>query len=68
MKVDVIERRTYRTAYDRRKFCTCGEHEFVVVEQLEPYTHFKWRIECPYCGRETNTHMYKHLAIREWMD
>ena len=66
MKVIYIERIRHKTALDRNKFCTCGEHGYDLVEQLEPKTEQKWSIRCPYCGRETCQTIYKEDAMFMW--
>ena len=67
MKVIYEERRQEKMALNRKKYCTCGEHGYTIVEQIYPTTPVKWRVECPDCGRETNAHTFKWLAIQEWM-
>ncbi len=67
MKVMYEEKKQEKIAFNRKKYCICGEHGYTIVEQIYPSTSFKWRIECPYCGRETNQHSFKWIAMQEWM-
>lgn len=66
MKVTYMERIENKLALVRDKFCTCGEHEYQIIEQLEPQTEFKWSVRCPYCGRETGQYSLKQGAVAAW--
>lgn len=66
MKVTYLERVERKIALNRNKYCSCGEHEYEIVEQLEPNTEVKWSIRCPYCGRETPQTCSKTTAMHLW--
>lgn len=67
MKVTYMERLSNHVALNRNKFCpNCGEHQYIVVEQLEPETEWKWSIRCPACGFETGQHSIKQGAMSAW--
>jgi len=66
MKVTYADRIQTKTAYNRKKYCICGEHEYTIVEQLFPFTPFPWFIRCPYCGHESYRWATKQGAIADW--
>lgn len=66
MKMTFIEKVNHKTAFNRNKYCTCGEHGYTIVEQLKPYTDTPWSIRCVYCGRETYQTASKKTAMALW--
>ena len=72
MKVTYIERIERRTAFSRKMYCgQCGEHEYEIVEQLEPkapepFPSTLWFIQCANCGHATPTLLSRKSAIQWW--
>ncbi len=68
MKKVYVEQKRTHVALSRNKFCTCcGEHEYTVVEQLEPLNLFPWSVRCEVCGYETHQYSIKRGAMKAWM-
>lgn len=68
MKVTYIEKHTELSPLIRSHYCACGNHGPRLVEQLAPFTIYKWRVECPECGRETEMYETASAAKRAWSD
>lgn len=52
------------TAYDRRKYCICGSHEYIVWRsKVEPTL---WSVSCFNCGRTTKEYETKREALKAW--
>ena len=68
MKVTYIEEYTSLSPLIRSHYCACGNHSPRLVEQLEPYTGYKWRVECPECGRETPMCLTAAAAKETWAE
>lgn len=67
MKAIFVEKIENHIAFDRNKYCPmCGEHQFDIVEQLEPPTEFPWSVRCPACQCETGQYSIKDGAIAAW--
>ena len=66
MKVTYVEEHTSLSPLNRSHYCACGNHSPRLVEQIEPYTQTKWRVECPDCGRETAMYMTAGAAKMAW--
>ena len=66
MRKMFVEEIESHIAFNPKKYCTCGEHQFDMVKQLDPPTIYCWSIRCPYCGRETGQYMMKDAAMAEW--
>ena len=67
MKKTFVEQMQTHMAWNRNKYCpSCGEHEFTVVEQIEPFTLFPWSIRCLACGYETGQYSVKEGAMSVW--
>lgn len=73
MKVTYIERLQTKIALNRKKYCPqCGNHEYTVVELLEPRYMDEnkaepiWTVRCLECGYETKPYWLKGNAIRAW--
>jgi len=68
MKITYLERYTILSPLIRSHYCACGNHSPRLVEQLEPYTEYKWRVECPECGRETPMYLLAKSAKKAWSE
>ena len=67
MKVTYMERIERRTAFSRKMYCgQCGEHEYEIVEQLEPQTFTPWTVRCPNCGHTSYESPAREIAIARW--
>ena len=67
MKVTYLERIEYKLAWRRDMYCPkCGDHEYAVVEQLEPSTDTPWTVRCPMCEYETYASPTREVAIARW--
>lgn len=67
MKVTYLERVETRLAWRRDMYCAnCGDHEYEVVEQLEPPTDSPWTVRCPMCGHEIAASPLREVAIARW--
>jgi len=66
MKVTYIERYTELSPLIRSHYCACGNHSPRLVEQIQPPVKYKWRVECPECGRETPMYMTAAAAKMAW--
>ena len=56
-----------KMALNRKKFCPqCGEHQYTIVEQIEPITPFPWSVRCRMCGYETDQCAIKKGALALW--
>lgn len=66
MKVTYVEEHTPLSPLNRSHYCACGNHSPRLVEQIEPYTQTRWRVECPDCGRETAMYMTPGGAKMAW--
>ena len=66
MKVTYIEEYTSLSPLNRSHYCACGNYSPRLVEQIEPRTGAKWRIECPECGRETPMYVTVGAAKMAW--
>lgn len=66
MKVTYVEEHTPLSPLNRSHYCACGNHSPRLVEQIEPYTQTRWRVECPDCGRETAMYMTTVAAKMAW--
>lgn len=53
-------------AFDRRKYCNCGSHEYVIFRSKdEPVL---WHVKCLECGRPTLEYETKREALRQWKE
>jgi hypothetical protein len=68
MKIVYTERYTVLSPLIRSHYCACGNHSPRLVEQLEPSTEYKWRVECPECCRETPMFSSSSEAKRAWSE
>ena len=68
MKITYLEEYTVLSPLIRSHYCACGNHAPRLVEQIEPPTEYKWRIECPECGRETPMCATASGAKKLWSD
>ena len=68
MKVTHIEEYTPISPLNCSRYCTCGNRSPRLVEQIEPRTGAKWRIECPECGRETPMYVTVGAAKIAWSE
>lgn len=68
MKITYLERYTVLSPLYRPNYCPCGNHSPRLVEQLQPYTEYKWRVECPECGRETSMYKTATIAKNAWKE
>ena len=67
MKVTYLEQIEYKLAWRRDMYCpNCGDHEYAVVEQLEPNTDTPWTVRCPMCEYETKAFPTRETAIAYW--
>ena len=67
MKVTYLERIENRTAFSRKMYCpSCGGHEYIVVEQLQPESVMPWYVRCPQCGYESYLSPARDIAIARW--
>ena len=66
MKITYIEQYTALSPFIHSHFCACGNHSPRLVEQIEPQTDYKWRVECPECGRETAMYTVAAAAKKAW--
>ena len=66
MKVTYVEKVITKLAFNRKKYCPCGSHEYQIVEQLEPEDHYKWSVRCAQCGLSTWQFPLKEAAIAAW--
>lgn len=68
MKITYLEEYTTLSPLIRSHYCACSNHSPRLVEQLEPHTEYKWRVECPECGRETPMYLFASTAKKAWSD
>ena len=68
MKVTYIEEYTSLSPLIRSHYCACGNHSPYLVEQLQPKTSRRWRVECPECGRETPMYLTATVAKKAWKE
>ena len=66
MKVVYVEQYTVLSPLIRSHYCPCGNHAPRLVEQLSPQIKYKWRVECPECGRETPMYLTAAAAKKAW--
>jgi len=66
MKVTFKEEIENKWAYNPKKYCTCGAHEFDIVQQLSPLIDLPWSVRCPQCGLSTKQYMDKKSAMLAW--
>lgn len=66
MKVTYVERIINKLAFNSKKYCRCGSHEYQIVEQLEPETPCKWSVRCAQCDLSTWQFPIKEAAIAAW--
>ena len=68
MVVTYLERIEKRTAFNRKMYCSCGSHEYEVVEILEPMELDNWFVRCSECGKEGTAGPSRELAIMGWKE
>lgn len=68
MKMEYLEEHTTLSPLLRSHYCACGNHAPVLVEQFQPYTDYRWRVECPECGRETPMYLLAATAKQAWAE